>query len=415
MTLRFGLVLAATASLLSVPLAAQTTKPAQDKRAKADAPEPEAPRNLKVVEQKEIEAAIQRGRQLLLTCQEAGPGKTQAKREWPYEGVVRVKEEIPIGYRIGGTAICAMALIDTAGNDKDLGSKAAIERAQDFILEALEHPLMSTDFEKGYDTRGWGHAYALAFLLKRHGPRTGETNDAIEKKIVELIAILQQTQLLERGGWNYSRPKGNESSPATFMTAPTLQILFEARRLGFPVDDETILKALKSLEDARLDSGAFQYGTNPERKSGKGFEDVPGATGRSPVCETTLLLAGRGSVERVRSSLDAFFEHWRWLEQRRRQTGTHVAPYMIAPYYFFYAHRFAAQAIEFLPEAERAGYRAKLYSLLWHVREEDGGWNDRVFPRSENFGTAMTLCALHEPLAARPASYETPKTGSEAK
>ena len=87
----------------------------------------------------------------------------------------------------------------------------------------------------------------------------------------------------------------------------------------------------------------------------------------------------------------------------------------IAPYYFFYAHRFAAQAIEFLPEAERAGYRAKLYSLLWHVREEDGGWNDRVFPRSENFGTAMTLFALNEPVAARPAGWPvmTKETGGK--
>jgi hypothetical protein len=78
---------------------------------------------------------------------------------------------------------------------------------------------------------------------------------------------------------------------------------------------------------------------------------------------------------------------------------------MIAPYYFFYAHRHAAQAIEFLPEAERAGYRAKLHALLWQVREQDGGWNDRVFPRSIAYGTAMTLLALREPSLPRPAGW----------
>jgi hypothetical protein len=100
-----------------------------------------------------------------------------------------------------------------------------------------------------------------------------------------------------------------------------------------------------------------------------------------------------------------FLEHWEWLEKRRKQDGTHVPPYMIAPYYFFYAHRHVAQAIEFLPEAERPALREKLYALLWRVREESGGWNDRVFPRSESFGTAMTVMALREPALPRPAGW----------
>jgi hypothetical protein len=82
---------------------------------------------------------------------------------------------------------------------------------------------------------------------------------------------------------------------------------------------------------------------------------------------------------------------------------------MIAPYYFFYAHRYAAQAIELLPEAEREGYRAKLLALLWKVREEDGGWNDRVFPRSECFGTAMSMMALLAPRMPAPAGWPAPK------
>jgi hypothetical protein len=113
-------------------------------------------------------------------------------------------------------------------------------------------------------------------------------------------------------------------------------------------------------------------------------------------------------------AVDAFFTDWRWLEQRRRQNGTHIPPYYIAPYYFFYAHRFVAQAIELLPEDKRPEYRKKLYELLWHVREEDGGWNDRVFPRSENFGTAMTMFALLEPHARRPAGWADVKTATPA-
>ena len=34
---------------------------------------------------------------------------------------------------------------------------------------------------------------------------------------------------------------------------------------------------------------------------------------------------------------------------------------------------------------------------MFGVREKSGGWNDRVFDRSENFGTAMAILAILEP------------------
>ena len=165
-------------------------------------------------------------------------------------------------------------------------------------------------------------------------------------------------------------------------------------------------RALDSLEDARLDSGAFQYATYPRVKSGRGFEDIPGAVGRMPLCEVTLYLAGRGKVERIRSSLEAFFEHWGELEKRRKKTGTHEPPYMIAPYYFFFAHYYAAQAIELLPTRLRSAYRQRLYKLLWKIRESDGGWNDRVFERSKSYSTAMSILAILQPGLDKPAAWK---------
>lgn len=411
---RSALLLVAS-TVLVAPLAARADPLTAARRDSSPGREPLAPKDLKPVDAGEIRSAIRRGRELLVAAQESLDPEVETKAEWPYEGVYRVKRQIPLGYRIGGTSICARALLDVSGGDLGASERKAVDRALVFVTQHLDDPLMSTDFVEGYDVRGWGHAYALSFLLAAHGYSRGDEQAGLAARIEDLISKLAKTQIAGRGGWNYSRPNGDESAPSTFMTAPTLQILFEARSRGFAVDDAVIERGLESLEDARLESGAFQYGTDPERRTGRGFEDLAGSTGRSPVCETTLLLAGRGSVERVRASLDAFFEHWRWLEQRRKQGGTHVPPYMIAPYYFFYAHRYAAQAIEMLPEAEREAKRAKLYSLLWHVREEDGGWNDRVFPRSESFGTAMTLFALHEPQAARPALWRPPSGGKESK
>jgi len=41
------------------------------------------------------------------------------------------------------------------------------------------------------------------------------------------------------------------------------------------------------------------------------------------------------------------------------------------------------------------------------VREEDGGWNDRVFARSANFGTAMSMLALLSPELPAPARWSS--------
>ena len=359
------------------------------------------------VDEKGLPQAIDRGVEILLEMQEAykSTGDGDVASEWPYEGVYRERGEIPPGYRVGGTSICAWALLEAPGWKKDKARREAVERGLEFVLDLLETKRMDSGFSGGYDVRGWGHAYALNFLLKmREMKRVPKKHaKAVDTKIKWLIQTLVETEI-EAGGWNYARRGGGKAS--TFMTAPTLQFLFYAKEQGEDVDEDVLMRGLEQLELARLDTGAYQYSTNPDNVRGTGFEAVEGSTGRSPVCETTLLLAGRGSVERVRLSLDQFFEHWEWLEQRRRQDRTHIPPFMIAPYYFFFAHFYAAQAIEQLPEKDRAEYRVKLYALFDKVREGSGGWNDRVFPRSENFGTAMTILGLMQPDVTRPAGWE---------
>jgi hypothetical protein len=96
----------------------------------------------------------------------------------------------------------------------------------------------------------------------------------------------------------------------------------------------------------------------------------------------------------VRAALNAFHTHWEELEKRRKKTGTHEGPYKIAPYYVYYGHRYAGQAIQMLPEAERAAEREKLLKVILRTREADGTWNDRVFDRSRAYGTSMILLAL---------------------
>lgn len=64
----------------------------------------------------------------------------------------------------------------------------------------------------------------------------------------------------------------------------------------------------------------------------------------------------------------------------------------------------AALAVERLPAAKRPMWRAGIARLLWETRELDGGWNDRIFPRTNSYSTARSLLALNAP--GRPALAE---------
>lgn len=376
----------------------------------------------------QIEQAIDESVALLLSLQEGPPGQadqTEAPAEWPYEGVYRAHGQIPIGYRIGGTAICASAIVQAPGYAADDARREAIERGTRFILDGREGPLMDPAGRDGagYDVRGWGYTYALRYLLilDEDGLIPAGLKEEVDGAIDWYIHAIEQTEIPKVGGWNYagSPRRGAPYPMSPFMTAPTLQALFEARRAGREVDDAVVERALAALERARTPVGSFVYAGSAE---GRG-ESVPGSVGRMLASETTLLLAGRGSVDRVRGAVDAFIVHWEHLDARRQRNGTHVPPYGIAPYYFYYAHYYAAQAIEQLPEPERPEYRRRLYELIFRnrlpVKDAEsaggdkpgygagtpGGWNDRVFPRSTNYGTAMCVLAFLEPEARPPARW----------
>ncbi len=353
-----------------------------------------------------IGAAVTKAVELVLGMQEAG-AEGDEKAEWPYEGVYRVGGQIPIGYRVGGTSICAMALLRAPGYAEDDNRKQAVARAVRFVCRAVEHPLMSADeYDGGYDVRGWGYTYGLLFLLelKAAGATPAGSEEAVEAAIKFDIDAIQKTPIGKVGGWNYARGAGKDavSPPSPFMTGPTLQALFAARRAGYAVDEAVVKAGLASLERGRTVTGSFVYsGDAGSRRP----EAVPGSVGRMMVSEATLYLAGRSDVARIRGAVDSFIVHWEWLNQRRAKPGTHAKPYMIAPYYFYYAHYYAAQAVEMLPEHERAEYRRRINELLFSVQLADGGWNDRVFPRSANYGTAMAMMAMLMPRTPAPAAW----------
>jgi hypothetical protein len=359
----------------------------------------------------EVDAALARGVEAIVAMQERGTGVGGAPEgpcEWPYEGVYRVGSQIPVGYRIGGTSICALSLLAAPGYADDEKRRDAVRRACEFVCTAIDHPLMNPDYEGGYDVRGWGHAYGLSFLLRLAADKAVPSGMEAEvaKRTLQYLEALQTIEIPEVGGWNYARSPQRRPSPASpFMTGPALQALFEAKRQGLPVDDAVVERGLKALERCRTASGSYAYAAAKDATDSK--DGAPGAVGRMLVGESTLLLAGRSSVPQVRAALDAFIAHWDRLEERRAKDGTHKPPFGVAPYYFYFAHWHAAEALELLPKHERPEYRRRVMELLFRTRSAEGTWNDRVFPRSANYGTACAIMAITAPEGPTPARWET--------
>ena len=304
---------------------------------------------------------------------------------WPYEGVYRVRRRIPFGYRVGGTAIVCTSLL-YAGQD-DARTKAIV-RGAEIILKDLEHKRMEADTSASYDVRIWGHIYALdLFCRLRASGRFEELRKRTDPWIPKLVEILKTEQISD-GGWNYANNRGRRH--ASFVTAPAVQALLLAKEQGEDIPDAVFLRARKVLRASRTSAGAFQYSGTSTRQPAP----LPGSIARSAVCESTLILLGDGNVDHLRGAIDAFHKHWNELEKRRKKTGTHERPYGVAPYYFYYGHRYLAQAIQFLPKDEQAQQYKKFKAVLMRTKDPDDTWNDRVFDRSKAFGTAMSILAL---------------------
>lgn len=338
----------------------------------------------------EVDEAVARAVEIILDRQEGPTGG-----EWPYEGVYRVQGEIPIGYRVGGTSIAALALTRAPGYAADQRRRAAVGRAIAFVTASIDHPLMAYEFEAKYDVRGWAYAYGLSVLLELRAKDRipDELAGRSEAAIRFFIEGIEATAIPATGGWSYVRPTGfDEPAPAaSFMTAPTLLALFEAMRQDYDVDADVVRLGVDALERARTSTGAIAYKGDATDVSEVA---IPGAIGRMCVAEVALHQAGRSDLSRIRAAIDAFLAHWNWLEQRRAQPGTHADRYNIAPYFFYFAHLYAAQAVELLPVHDRDEYRSRIRQLLFLTRSSDGSWNDRVFARSSSYGTSVAILSL---------------------
>ena len=338
--------------------------------------------------------------------QSKGPGG-DVVAEWPYEGVYRVGGDIPYAYRVGGTSITGLALLEAPGLAQSPERNAALIRAVEFVVQSPDEPLMSFDpavYRGGYDVRNWGHCYGLRVLLRAKSTLklSPELTLKVDRAMQFFLEALKKTEIPTVGGWQYARKSGieNVSDMSPFMTAPCLEALLEAKAAGLEISPELLERTCAALELCRGASGYVAYGTAKPIRDQE--QQIPGAMGRMCATEVALAKAGKQDNARLRFAVEAFFKHWEELEKRRKKQGTHLAPYGVAPYYFYYAHLYAAEAIALLPAAEQPELAERFLATLLKSRDTDGTWNDRVFPRSAAYSSAMSVLALLDIKSALP-------------
>ena len=71
----------------------------------------------------------------------------EADGAWPYEGVYRVGGEIPVGYRVGGTAIVCDSLLSVPKKNTKAVDEA-IRRGIQLMLDELKDPRMDAEYQE---------------------------------------------------------------------------------------------------------------------------------------------------------------------------------------------------------------------------------------------------------------------------
>jgi hypothetical protein len=119
--------------------------------------------------------------------------------------------------------------------------------------------------------------------------------------------------------------------------------------------------------------------------------------GRSQACNLALRLWGdeRVTDEVLSTWLNRLFARNGWLSIGRKRPIPHESHFLVAGYFYYYGHMYAAMCIEQLPEAERGYFKDHLARIILPLQERDGSWWDYPFYNyHQQYGTAMAVMTL---------------------
>jgi hypothetical protein len=320
-------------------------------------------------------------------------------------------------WQVASHGLAVMALVEAPRSpERDVSLTRALE-----WLTTTRLPRRGSDWDVDYV---WSALYGyVALVTAAADPRVAEgpLAEAVEARGRAFARQLAHNET-PSGGWAYyddppytQRPKWATS----FCTALVLPALREGIERGWVEDAGMLPRAVRAVRRSALPSGAFTYDASnpiPRYLGGEHIDDVKGSLGRIQVCHWGLARVGEPTIteERLRWGLEAFFEHHRFLRTARGRPIPHEGFYANAGYFYLFAHYYAAEVIELLPEDEREAWHMRLRPWLIEAQNADGSAVDfLVSGYMRVAGTAYLALALGKGLApglrddaAAPASAE---------
>lgn len=299
-------------------------------------------------------------------------------------------------FQLGANALAFLALSSV---DPTPETDAALSRSLEWLSSARV-PKRGNDWDVDCS---WAALYGFqAMLAAWQDPRfqEEELRARIRDQGLEFYALLEKNQE-PHGGWGYYEGPVVSRRPTwatSFATACVVPALVRGIELGWPIDAKVVARARDYLERCRLPNGAYSYDLRPiPRVAGETIDDVKGSLGRIQVCNWALRRSKSKSTtaDRLREGLAEFFEHHKFLDAARMRPIPHEAYYANAAYFYMFGHCYAAQAINELPEEERAEWHKKLRSHLAKIQWDDGSSLD--FPNMSCMqiaGTSFSILAF---------------------
>ena len=308
-------------------------------------------------------------------------------------------------WKQAGAALCAMALMAV---DETPERRAALEKAVSFVAEG-QIPKRGNDWDID---NNWTNLYAYQAMVAAARDSRFEGADwkkKIEERGIEYYRRLE-TQQDPFGGWGYYEGPVVSRRPTwstSFATACVIPALIEGKeKLGWPVDQKVIDRAVKYVARCRLPNGAYEYDLNPipRIRGGEEINSPKGSLGRIQVGNWALRRAGDASItdDVIRAGLEKFFRMHQFLDAARQKPIPHESYYANAGYFYLFGHYYAALAINLLPEAERAALHERLRPHLVKVQWADGSSMDFVGSTyCWTASTSFSILALQAGLPAK--------------
>ncbi len=171
----------------------------------------------------------------------------------------------------------------------------------------------------------------------------------------------------------------------------------EAKEIGVPPPEKLVRRGVEGIIQQRNPDFSYLYGLYLRYRPSMLINRPGGSLGRSQACNVALRMWGDAAVTDavLKEWLDRLIVRNGWLDMGRKRPIPHESHFMVAGYFYYYGHYYAALCVNQLPAAARPFYQDHLARILLSHQERDGSWWDYpLYNYHQQYGTAFGLLSL---------------------